>query len=260
MSRVPLFWKLAVDDASELRNWSAMGLRQVDRLHITLLYLGGKTTEQAAPLNSLAVDDMLLMEEALRNMDGRELTFHVTAILKHPDMIIARVALPDQVPCASSLPHLTLCRSPSVAPVFAQELLKFPERCDVSDVSPPLLMRGIIGLEIGSGERVGVFESNKTTTYEGPLLKVMTNPRPSRQTEPSGHATFHCEVDAQAWAAQLAASVKERPLGTEACKIKARLQAPGKPGHLYLKWGAVAGDMTADEIGASLEARLQELM
>lgn len=260
MARVPLYWKVAIQDADELRIWTAPGLVPIDELHVTLLYLGGKTAAEAAEANDLSPEDCQQMFDALQLLNGSEVTLHVTEVLKHTDMIVAKVELPNNVACASTLPHLTLCRSPAVAPKLAQSLVGCPQSCEICKLPMPLTLRGIVCLETGLAARPVVNDIADPSSFVGRFLRVETNPRPTRQTEPTGHATFlhGTEEEIQAWAAQLAASVKTQSAGPASLKLKARVQAPGKPGHLYLKWGATASDLAAKEIGAVLEARFQE--
>lgn len=48
------------------------GLMPVERRHVTLLYLGGRSACKAAPLNNLSVEDLELMTQALQDMKGME--------------------------------------------------------------------------------------------------------------------------------------------------------------------------------------------
>lgn len=59
--------------------------------------------------------------------------FDVTRVLQHADMILAEVALPESLPCAKANPHVALCRSEHVAPIFAQTLLENPSSCVALD-------------------------------------------------------------------------------------------------------------------------------
>lgn len=255
---VPLFWKLAVQDVGELRNWAKPELKPIEDLHVTLLYTGGKGDAEAAAINSLSLEDLQLTRDALQRIAGKEVEFTVTSVFTHEDIVLAEVALPADLPCTDAKPHITLCISPDVKPVFAKQVIRDPDSCIVSEVIPPLCLRGVVCLQSGINERaVGPGDA---TFFEGTLLKVETNPRPSRQTEPSGTATLICAGDVPALAARLADSVKSRPVEPVSCRLKARVQAPGKPGHIYLKWAAVAGNMDATELGTILEARLRELM
>jgi len=277
MAAVPLFWKVSVQDPGQLawlRDWTAPGLIPVDDLHVTLLYLGGRTAGEAAIANDLSEEEYLRMSEALQRLDGSEVTLSVTAVLKHPEMIFARVELSGDVASAvarvefpgdvasARAPHLTLCRSPAVRPKLAISLLGDPRSCEVHEVSPPIVLRGVVGLETGPAERPAKKEVADPTVFVGSFLRVETNARASRQTEPSGYATFLAgtEEEIQAWATCLAASVKAQPAGPASLKLKTRVQAPDKPGHIYLKWGATASDLAGQEIGAILEARHQELL
>lgn len=262
MSRIPLFWKVAVQHNGELDQWRAPGLVPPSDFHVTLLYIGGKADDEAAEANGLSSEHFRMTLEALHRFDNSEVEFSLTAIMKHPEMIIARVQLPEDLPCACA-PHLTLCRSPGVAPKFAKELMNCPSMCDVQELAPGLTFRGVVSLEVSSSaERPRTGDVVDPTTFEGQLLSVQTNARAGRQTEPSGCASFltGTEDEIQKWAAALVASNKERPAGPASCKLKLRVQAPGKPGHLYVKWGATAATLEAKEIGTILEERLQELL
>lgn len=259
----PLFWKIAVEDAVDLHSWVVPGMVSIDALHVTLLYLGGKTAAEAARANDLSAEASQQIYEALEAMSDCEVPITVTRVLKHHEMVVAQVTLPDDVPCASPVPHLTLCRSPAVRPVFAKDLLRDPQSCTVIELSPPLRLRGHVRLETACAHSGGPQRDlGGPTVFEAKFLKVETKGRSSRQEEPRGFATFINlrEGDAKKWAAKLAASVKERPAGPPLCKLKVRMQQDGQPGHLYLKWGASAGGMDAREISAILEQRLQELM
>mmetsp|Transcript_6942 Transcript_6942/g.14991 ORF Transcript_6942/g.14991 Transcript_6942/m.14991 type:complete len:262 (-) Transcript_6942:97-882(-) len=260
MAQVPLFWKLAVEDVGELRSWARPGLMPIERPHVTLLYLGAKASAEVARINDLSSQELQLMEETLLQIDGSEVMFEVTEVLEHPGMIVAVVALPSHVPCAARFPYMTLCRSDLVVPAFARSLLEDRGSCQVSALSPPRRLRGIISLEMGTNSRATA--PKDPTIFAGTLLRVETHPRASHQTEPTGNATLYVgsEEKSRAIAAELAASARERPMGPETYKLKVRPQAPGKPGHLYLKWGAVAGSLQAAEIASILEVRLQELL
>ena len=72
--------------------------------------------------------------------------FDVTRVLQHADMILAEVALPESLPCAKANPHVTLCRSEHVAPIFAQTLLENPSSC----VASPLNDLSVEDLELMS--------------------------------------------------------------------------------------------------------------
>mmetsp|Transcript_60379 Transcript_60379/g.95906 ORF Transcript_60379/g.95906 Transcript_60379/m.95906 type:complete len:262 (-) Transcript_60379:187-972(-) len=261
MSTVPLFWKIALSDVGELREWGSPGLVAVPDLHVTLLYLGGKTGVEAAACNDMSAEDCQSSLEALQRMEGNEIDLFVTAVVKHPEMTVAKVELPNDIPCAS-FPHLTLYRSPAVAPKLAKEIVRGSQANQVCKISPPMKLRGVILLESGSHNRPIKAEIADPTKYVGKLLRVETNARASRQTEPSGHATFLAGSEAEVgnFANLLAASIKERPAGPDSLKFKAKVQAPSKPGHIYLKWGATANNLTAESICEILEARLQELM
>jgi len=189
-------------------------------------------------------------QEALQRMDGTEVNFDVTAILKHEELIVAEVCLPEDVPCASAYPHLILWRSSKASAGLAYDLLRDPDRCtDSMCFDPPLCLRGVI-----CGEK-----KEDPANFAGKILKVETQPLLTKQAEPKGHATFLREEDADEWKAELAASVKEDPAGPEGCKLKANVQGAGRPGHIYLRWGAAFASMTAKEIVNILETRLQEL-
>lgn len=261
MSMVPLFWKIALSDVGELRDWVSPGLVAVDDLHVTLLYFGGRTATEAAVNNAMSAEDCQLTSETLQGLNGVEVELFVTAVLKHPEMIVAQVELPSNIPCAGS-PHLTLCRSPGVAPKLAKEIIENPYTSKVSKLSKPMKLQGVIRLECGSSDRPAKAEVGDPTTFVGKFLRVETNARASRQTEPTGHATFlkGSEGEIQTFACRLATSIKERPAGPASLKFKGKVQAPGKPGHIYLKWGATAKDLAAESICEILEARLQEFM
>jgi len=172
MAQVPLFWKLAVEDAGELRGLMDPGLEPISDLHVTLLYVGGKSPAKAAILNDLSVDDFQRTQEALQSMLGTEVDFNVTAVFTHADMIVAEVALPATVPCAKPKPHMTLCRSQGVAPVFAATILESPSICTVSNFSPALRLRGVVGLETALAGPGQVRERREADEAQGPWVHV----------------------------------------------------------------------------------------
>jgi len=244
-------WKLVVKDVGELSKWMepvGWGANSGEETepHVTLLALGGD-----AKSNDPEVD-IKEAHKALQQMVGTEVTFEVTAVAKHEDLIVAEVELPEDVPCALALPYLMLFRSSQKAsPGLACQILRNPDRCADSMVfDPPISLCGII-----SGE-----EKEDPMNFEGKFLKVENQPLLNKQAEPKGCATFLREEDADAWKAPLAASVKQDPAGPEGCKLKANVQGAGRPGHIYLRWGAAFSTMTAKEIVDILETRLQEIM
>lgn len=168
--RVPLFWKLAVE-SNELRCFHAPGLVPVEQLHVTLLYLGGRSAAKAAPLNDLSVEDLELMSQALQEMKGMEVYFDVTRVLQHADMILAEVALPESLPCAKANPHVTLCRSEHVAPIFAQTLLENPSSCVALDARK-LRLCGVVDLEEGPARPGQVREKREADVAEGTWVHV----------------------------------------------------------------------------------------
>lgn len=255
---VPLFWKLAVQDGGELRSWAKPDLKPIEDLHVTLLYIGGRSDAVAAATNGMSLNDFQLTQDALQSVAGKEVDFTVTSVYTHEEIVFAEVALPADLPCTEAKPHITLCLVPDIRPVFAKQVIRAPDSCIISEVSPPLCLRGVVSLQSGKNERAA--DPEDATFFAGALLKVETNPRPSRQTEPSGIATLVCAGDVLALAARLADSVRSQPVEPVSCRLKARVQVPGKPGHIYLKWAAVAGNMDAAEFGTILEARLRELM
>lgn len=244
-------WKLAVKDVGELSNWmEPIGWNQEgDKVepHVTLLIAGDNAAN-----NYCSAGELKEAQEVLQRIDdGTEVTFDVTAILKHEDLIIAEVDLPEDVNCASALPHLMLWRSQRATPSLAYQLLRDPQSCaDSACFDPPISLRGIVTVE----------KKEDPSNFEGKILKVEIQPLLNKQAEPKGHATFLCEEDADTWKAPLAQSIKEDPAGPEGCKLKANVQGAGRPGHIYLRWGAAFSNMTAKEIVQILETRLGELM
>lgn len=261
MLAVPLFWKIVLPDVGELRDWVSPGLAAVEDLHVTLLYLGGMSAIEAAAHNGMSAEECQLSVEALQRLEGTQVDVLVTAVVRHPEVIVAQVKLPNDVPCAPC-PHLTLCRSPGVAPKFAKEVVQDFQASHTFELSPPKNLQGTICLECGSYNHPVKNDISDPTMFVGRFLRVETNVRSSRQTEPTGHATFlkGSNEDNQTLANRLATSIKERSAGPASLKFKARVQAPGKPGHLYLKWGATASGLSAENICDILEARLQECM
>jgi len=241
-------WKLLVKDVGELGEWVESPMVQVSEPSVTILVLGGKAAD-----NILSVAQSKEAQEALQQMDGNEVAFDVTAVVKDDDMIVASVDVPEDVPCGVDAPYMILWHSKRVKAEYAEKLLLAdPDSVvDYMSYDPPVHLRGTVSLAPPSDDG---------PISEGALLKVETLPLPNKQAEPKGHATFVQEELADAWKAKLAASVKEDPPGPEGCKLKANVQAVGKPGHIYLRWGAAARDMTAKEIGDILEERLKELM
>lgn len=258
MTEVPLFWKLSLPAIPELERFLVPGMTPVEHLHVTLLYVGGKAPTEAAAVAGLDVDDYRLTFQALQAMQGKEVSFEVSEVLKHESMVVCKAEIPENVPCVERRPHLTLCMEQGVRPVQAKELLASPAACEVTELSPPLRLQGTVELQSGVNSKAAA--PGDATSFTGSLLQVETNPRPSRSSEPTGNATFIDQSQVSVYAAKLAASVKEQAPGPAAWKMKARVQAADRPGDIYLKWAAVAGSLEAQEICQVLEDRLRELM
>lgn len=239
-------WNLVVKDVGELRGhmepvgWNQSGASIEP--HVALLGLGGKPKDSDLEREA---------QKTLQDLDGDEVTFDVTAVLKHEDLIVAEVDLPEDVPCTLTLAHMVLWHSQRVSPGLAYELLRDPARCaDSLCFDPPITLKGII-----TGEK-----KDDPSCFEGKFMKIETQPLATKQAEPKGTATFLREEEADEWKTKLASSIKDNPAGPEGCKLKANVQGAGRPGHIYLRWGAAFSTMTAKEITKILEDRLQELM
>lgn len=244
-------WKLVVKDVGELSNWmEPIGWSQEGAKtdpQVALLISDGKESDK--PLSPADAKDA---QEALQQLDGKEVTFNVTALVKHVDLIVAEVDLPEDVPYAVTLPHLKLWRSEKNLPSLVNDLLRGdPSSCaDSLCFDPAIALRGII-----TGEK-----KEDPMNFVGKFLKVENQPLLNKQAEPKGCATFLQEEQAEQWKASLAKSIKEDPAGPEGCKLKANVQGEGRPGHIYLRWGAAFANMTAKEIVKILEGRLAELI
>jgi hypothetical protein len=97
--------------------------------------------------------------------------FDVTRVLQHADMILAEVALPESLPCAKANPHVTLCRSEHVAPIFAQTLLENPSSCVALDTRK-LRLCGVVDLEEGPARPGQVREKREADVAEGTWVHV----------------------------------------------------------------------------------------
>ena len=95
----------------------------------------------------------------------------MTRVLQHADMIVAEVSLPESVPCAKANPHVTLCRSEHVAPIFAQTLLENPSSCVTLDTRK-LRLCGVVGLEEGPARPGQVREKREADVAEGTWVHV----------------------------------------------------------------------------------------
>lgn len=250
MAGVPLFWKLAVEDVSALQGVVGADVGIIENPHVTLIVLGGN-----AARDKFSPFEFEKAQDSMQKMDGKEVEFTAVALLKTKDMIVVEVVLPDVVPCASGSPHLVVWHSDQVSraarTVRALEMLDGVQDCTISSISPPASLRGRLQLERQSGDPM---------IFHGELLTVETYPRPTRQSEPRGHATFVSEDVAEKWAAPLADSLRKSAAGPSDLKLKANLQAPERPGHIYLRWGAAEAQTTAEDLGTIIEARLQQLM
>lgn len=249
MSSLPLFWKLLVEDIGDLQSWLEADPAKVEKPHITLLVLGG-----TAARNTFLAEEFEHAKRRLQCLDGSEVDVQAVTVFRHDDIIVVQVQLAADVPCASGVPHFILWHSEQVSrkrrTSLAIDMIEGREDCIMSTLCPPLSLRGVVCLESQSGE---------STTFIGKLLGVETHPRPSRQTEPQGHAWFVDADLAQAWTASLAASLRQEAAGPPDLRLKANVQSPGKPGHIYLKWGAAVADTTASELGRIIEERLRQL-
>jgi len=94
-------------------------------LHITLLYLGGKSDEQIAAKSPhlQGKDGVAQLRERLANSEGKEVTFEIAAIAWDDRIAAAEVsALPDEI-CGNAISHITLALKAAVPPSMSNELL-----------------------------------------------------------------------------------------------------------------------------------------
>jgi len=94
-------------------------------LHITLLYLGGKSDEQIASKSPhlRGKDNVTQLRERLANCEGREVTFEIAAIAWDNRIAAAEVSsLPDEL-CGNAISHITLALKAGVSPSMSNELL-----------------------------------------------------------------------------------------------------------------------------------------
>lgn len=248
MSGGKLFWKLAVKDVGELQHWLDPGQDLIADPHVTVLVTGGHTDSK-----DLSPNEVRQAEEVLLQMLDSEMAFDVTAVIKHRDMIVAEVATPDDMPCAKAMLHMVLWHSKLIAPTdFVRCLRCDPDAACCLDsmcFDPPLSLQGTVTSE----------SPEDPAFFAGTMVKVVTQPRPTAQAEPKGHATWLDEEMAEKWKARLAASAKEQPVGPEESKLKVTVQGVGKPGHVYLRWSA-KHEMTAKDLVQIIETRLRELV
>eukprot|EP00927_Polykrikos_kofoidii_P051110 TRINITY_DN44917_c0_g1_i1.p1 TRINITY_DN44917_c0_g1~~TRINITY_DN44917_c0_g1_i1.p1 ORF type:complete len:254 (+),score=36.89 TRINITY_DN44917_c0_g1_i1:80-841(+) len=252
MADIPLYWKLDVKGVEQLGHFVPPGEQLNQDPYVLLMLFGGNDpARRHEGVHESPGIRLSGIQEDLEAQQGKEEIFEVTVVLVHEDMIVAEVVLAPQFPCAVSFPHLVLWRSLDVQPIFAYELLSCPGLATRTDLDVPVRLTGTIALRSQSGG---------PTRFSGDILAVETHPRAARQAEPKGHATFLSEELADKWKQPLAASIRSNRAGPEAWKLKANVQGAGRPGHVYLRWGAAAAEITAEEISEVLEARLRELM
>jgi len=94
-------------------------------LHITLLYLGGKSDDQIAAKSPHlhGKDSVTQLRERLANSEGKEVTFEIAAIAWDDRIAAAEVSsLPDEV-CGNAISHITLALKAGVSPSMSNELL-----------------------------------------------------------------------------------------------------------------------------------------
>lgn len=109
---------------------------------------------------------------------------------------------------------------------------------------------------------------DEPTSCTGKFLRVETAPCKSVSTEPCAFITIlladmpgdEVGSSSRVWASRLTASVQDQPLDPMEYKIKAKLQKPGHPGHVYIKWSATHRLVNAYDLLDILERRFQSLM
>eukprot|EP00928_Gymnodinium_smaydae_P037923 TRINITY_DN26269_c1_g3_i1.p1 TRINITY_DN26269_c1_g3~~TRINITY_DN26269_c1_g3_i1.p1 ORF type:complete len:809 (-),score=191.86 TRINITY_DN26269_c1_g3_i1:72-2450(-) len=125
--------QLDADSVERLQSlWNQWGvavpdLKQVGDFHVTLLYLGGGSDEEAASRSpGLAAaggaEAVARLREELARREGEETSFEVRRYVR--DDRIACVQVGNlQLPCANLHPHVTLACGHRVPPVLSNELL-----------------------------------------------------------------------------------------------------------------------------------------
>lgn len=274
---VPLFWKLGVpSDHPGVRQLQerAAHLLPVPRLHVTLLYVGGKFPREAAAANDMRMEKYLDLQQELEQLaaTGEPIDFSIVGLRENRDMLVGEVRLPDGVPCANQHPHLTLSLRPGVAPKLANELMRKSSAKNTSTSTfgenETIKLRGVVSLETTamnlSGRAVPASKAappcraappcaDGSVEFSNSTFTVHTNPRPSMSTEPRGYITLHCSK-----ANEVAKKIVQ---AAEFAKLPVRcsLQKPGKPGHIYLRWPASGGYLTATDIGGFMEKVMRDL-
>lgn len=127
-----IFYELELDEttrAAVRELWAPLAdgapeLRSSPGLHITLLYLGGRSDQQiASKYPHLQGADIACMREYLANCCGKEVKFEVEAVAWDGRIAAAQIApLPAEL-CANRIPHITLALKTGVPPSMSNEIL-----------------------------------------------------------------------------------------------------------------------------------------
>lgn len=121
----PLYWKIALREADVLHGRPIPpGHFVLDDMYINLLYLGGLDDIEAARRNGLSVQAFREMKEALsERAAGRNVQVQVVGIVEECGMVLATVAIPDDLPCSRKTPFVMRSRVPERQPVDGNRLI-----------------------------------------------------------------------------------------------------------------------------------------
>merc|ERR1711879_519465 len=94
--------------------------------HCTLLYLGGngEDNDAVAKRAGISVEQLQAMLEALEALQGEVFEVRMTEIVIEEHVAVARVLLPPVLPCANTIPHVTLGLKPGTSGRYANDVLE----------------------------------------------------------------------------------------------------------------------------------------
>jgi len=156
---VPLYWQLSIPEISRVtskRGILPSTFTPVDKPHVTLLYVGGESTDEAAAKKAgVTVDQLRDLRERLQSMEGDSFEVKVTQIVIEESVAVAVVSLPPTIPCANKFPHVTLALQAGAVARASHDVLEDVQagRTDGINVMPlptPRPMRGTLSLEYSS--------------------------------------------------------------------------------------------------------------
>mmetsp|Transcript_42542 Transcript_42542/g.99805 ORF Transcript_42542/g.99805 Transcript_42542/m.99805 type:complete len:426 (-) Transcript_42542:126-1403(-) len=153
--QVKLYWKLALREPCPLRDLAAMlppahrHLTEVDDLHITLLFYGGRSDEKAAAKNGMPVSHFLDIASRLQALNGNSFTVHANTIFFHKEVVYATVSLPGNLPCPDDTPYVKFLIQADASGSIVRELRDLGA-VPFKEYTPlvPVPLEGVVGLEL----------------------------------------------------------------------------------------------------------------